>query len=157
MSKTKPPINQLPFEVVVETYGPTLLRFCIARLGPDLGEEAFQETLLSALANYDKLEDTSKTRAWLFAISRNKMVDVTRKQKQTVPLEDSEEVFYDPQPNNIWSEVAKLPQKQREAVGLRYLADLPYSDIAHVMGVNVAAARRNVFEGLKSLRENLTK
>ena len=34
-----------------------LLRFCVARLGPDRGEDVFQETLLSALAHYEQLRD----------------------------------------------------------------------------------------------------
>src|SRR4029077_3238010 len=39
----------VPFELVIERHGPAVLRFCVARLGPDRGEDAFQETLLAAL------------------------------------------------------------------------------------------------------------
>ncbi len=45
----------------------------------------------------------------------------------------------------------ELPEKQRTAVTLRYLADLTNSEIAAVMGTSADAARRSVFEGLQKL------
>ena len=54
----------------------------------------------------------------------------------------------------IWHRVRSLPGKQRSAVALRYLADLSHREIAEVMGTSEDAARRNVFEGLRRLREH---
>jgi len=48
--------------------------------------------------------------------------------------------------------VGKLPPKQRQAIGLRFLADLSHAEIGVAMGTSTAAARRNVFEGLRRLR-----
>jgi DNA-directed RNA polymerase specialized sigma24 family protein len=39
-------------------------------------------------------------------------------------------------------------------VTLRYLADLSHREIAEVMETSEDAARRNVFEGLRRLREH---
>ena len=47
----------------------------------------------------------------------------------------------------------RLPPKQRGAVVRRFLLDLPYADIGEALGCSEEAARRNVHEGLKSLRE----
>jgi DNA-directed RNA polymerase specialized sigma24 family protein len=55
----------------------------------------------------------------------------------------------------VWSQVAALPPKQREAVALRYMADLSHGDIAAAMGTTVDAARRSVYEGLQRLRRDL--
>jgi DNA-directed RNA polymerase specialized sigma24 family protein len=44
-------------------------RFCVARLGPDRGEEAFQETLLAALGHYNDLRGTGAVGGWLFSIA----------------------------------------------------------------------------------------
>ena len=44
--------------------------------------------------------------------------------------------------------VRALPDKQRQAVALRFLADLSHAEIAEAMGTSEPAARRNVFEGL---------
>ncbi len=54
----------------------------------------------------------------------------------------------------IWRLVRSLPGKQRSAVTLRYLADLSHREIAEVMETSEDAARRNVFEGLRRLREH---
>ena len=45
-----------------------------------------------------------------------------------------------------------LPDKQRTAVALRFLADAAYAEIGVVMQTSEEAARRNVHEGLKRLR-----
>ena len=55
----------------------------------------------------------------------------------------------------VWRLVGTLPDKQRSAVALRYLADLSHAEIGEVMATSTEAARRNVFEGLKRLREQL--
>ena len=52
----------------------------------------------------------------------------------------------------LWQLVRELPDKQRTAVALRYVADAPYAEISVVMGTSEEAARRNVHEGLKRLR-----
>ena len=52
--------------------------------------------------------------------------------------------------------MARLPPKQRTAVTLRYLGDLPYADIASVMSISEPAARQNVRAGLASLRKDFT-
>jgi DNA-directed RNA polymerase specialized sigma24 family protein len=45
-----------------------------------------------------------------------------------------------------------LPDKQRHAVALRFLLDLRYADIGAAMETSPEAARRNVFEALRTLR-----
>src|ERR1700722_7480743 len=76
---TRRPVSGLePFESVLERHGPAVLRFCVARLGPDRGEEAFQETLLAALGHYNDLRDTRAVGGWLFSIAQRKILDSAR-------------------------------------------------------------------------------
>ena len=56
----------------------------------------------------------------------------------------------------IWTNVARLPDKQRAALTLRFVADAAYAEIASVMETSEEAARRNVHEGLKRLRKEYT-
>ena len=49
--------------------------------------------------------------------------------------------------------MAELPDKQRAAVALRFAADLRYREVAAAMQTTEEAARRNVHEGLRKLRE----
>lgn len=150
----------MPFEVVVERHAPALLRFCRSRLGPDRGEDAFQETLLAGLRHYDDVKDPGAVGGWLFAIAQRKIVDAASSRHQEPAPDDAfaerAAVWEDAhRGGGVWREVAALPEKQREAVGLRFLADLSHADVAEAMGTTVEAARRNVFEGLKRLRKDL--
>jgi DNA-directed RNA polymerase specialized sigma24 family protein len=149
-----------PFEVVVERHGPALLRFCSSRLGSDRGEDAFQETLLAALRHYDELNDPAAAGGWLFAIAYRKVVDAARSRPRESPVGDEidEHAAADGEPppgTGVWTMVAALPPKQREAIGLRVLGDLSHAEVGTAMGTTEEAARRNVFEVLKRLRKDL--
>jgi RNA polymerase sigma factor (sigma-70 family) len=154
--------NLDPFELVIERHGPAVLRFCVARLGADRGEEAFQETLLAALRHYDQLQNSEAVGGWLFAIAHRKIVDIARSHARSpmasAEIEEHAGAAHDPAldaAEGVWALVADLPAKQREAIALRYLADLSHADIAAAMATTAEAARRNLFEGLKRLRKDL--
>ncbi|MEA2444486.1 MAG: hypothetical protein QOJ12_1778, partial [Thermoleophilales bacterium] len=55
----------------------------------------------------------------------------------------------------LWSAVRGLPERQRAAVFLRYAGDLTHRDIASVMESSEVAARKNVSDGLRKLKEAL--
>ena len=113
--------------------------------------------MLAALRAYDELRDPAAIRPWLFAIAARKAVDAHRRSaREPEPVADldpagaaGEIALRD---DGLWRRVRALPDKQRSAVGLRYVADLSHREIAEVMGIGEAAARRNVFEGLEQLR-----
>ena len=55
----------------------------------------------------------------------------------------------------VWSEVDRLPERQRQVLYLRYRADLPFEDIGNVLGIDASTARANGSRGIASLRERL--
>jgi RNA polymerase sigma factor (sigma-70 family) len=145
---------------VVDLYGPALLRFCAAQAGPERAEDCFQETMLAALRAYAGLRDPAAIRSWLFAIAARKAIDGFRaraRAPQAAP--DLETLAGAQEPAHrdaaLWARVRALPDKQRRALTLRYLADLSHREIGALMGTTDAAARRNVFEGLARLRKEL--
>jgi RNA polymerase sigma factor (sigma-70 family) len=159
---TPPPATRSlpPFEHVVELHGRALLRFCAARVGPERGEDCFQEAMLAALRAYGEVRDPDAVRPWLFAIAARKAIDAHRaRARAPEPVADPEALapaqdaaFGD---EALWARVRRLPAKQRDAVTLRYAADLSHREIARVMRTTDAAARRSVFEGLRRLRREL--
>jgi RNA polymerase sigma factor (sigma-70 family) len=148
-----------PFEQVIDLHGPSVLRFCAAQVGADRAEDVFQETMLAALRAYDELREESATRSWLFAIAARKALDAHRTSARAPePVADLDPPAADDamplRDEGIWHLVRSLPGKQRSAVTLRYLADLTHREIAEVMQTSEESARRNVFEGLRRLREH---
>jgi DNA-directed RNA polymerase specialized sigma24 family protein len=53
----------------------------------------------------------------------------------------------------VWRRVRALPPRQRAAVFLRFVGDLPYRDVARMVGSSEAAARQSVRAGLAALRK----
>jgi RNA polymerase sigma factor (sigma-70 family) len=150
-----------PFEQVVELHGPAVLRFCASQAGGDRAEDVFQETMIAALRAYAELRDARAIRSWLFSIAARKAIDAHRARARTPePVADPEPPPVRDEPvlgdGAIWRDVRALPPKQREAVALRFVADLSHREIAVVMETSEAAARRNVFEGLARLRKGRT-
>ncbi|MET8909447.1 SigE family RNA polymerase sigma factor [Micromonospora sp. NPDC004551] len=51
--------------------------------------------------------------------------------------------------------LGRLPVRQRMAVILRYLCDLPVSDVAHVLGCSEGTVKSRTYHGLRALRAAL--
>jgi RNA polymerase sigma factor (sigma-70 family) len=146
-----------PFAHVVRVHGAAVHRFLVAMAGADRADDCWQETFLSALEAYPSLRKPERVRSWLFSIAHRKAVDSHRRAKRDVPVaEPPERAAPERPPHNgeLWSLVRDLPPKQRAAVAHRFVADLPYRDVAEAMGTSEEAARRNVHEGLRALRRS---
>jgi RNA polymerase sigma-70 factor (ECF subfamily) len=55
----------------------------------------------------------------------------------------------------VWQAVAALPARRREVVILRWYNDLPYADIAQVLGLSVKTVETTLRKALRSLRQTL--
>jgi RNA polymerase sigma-70 factor (ECF subfamily) len=62
-----------------------MLKFATLQLAdPGLAEDAVQEALIGALRNVDSFTGGSAFKTWVFAILKNKIIDLLRKQRHTV-------------------------------------------------------------------------
>ena len=164
MEPRKPPPDgpARPFEEVVAEHGPVVLRVCRALLGPDDAQDAWSETFVAALRAYPGLRPDSNVRAWLLTIAHHEAIDLirrrTRAPRPSADLPDTP--TFDEAPDAdpaLRRAVAALPPKQRGAVVYRYLADLPYAEIAALLESSEAAARRSAADGIASLRTSYLK
>jgi RNA polymerase sigma factor (sigma-70 family) len=147
-----------PFQTVLEEHREAVLRFLTASIGRQEADDVFQETFLAALRAYPRLRRGDNLRGWLLKIASRKAIDAHRARKR-VPV-PAEHVEPGAAPSNgdlpdeaLWHAVRTLPDRQRTAVVLRFTFDLAYREMGEVMDSSEEAARRNVFEGLKKLRE----
>jgi RNA polymerase sigma factor (sigma-70 family) len=151
-----------PFERVLEEHGPAVRRFCVAQAGPQRADDCFQETMLAALRAYAGLRDAGAIKTWLFSIAARKAIDAHRagaRAPEPTDRIDEQAVVAEPAmpagEDGIWEQVRALPDKQRQAVTLRFRGDLVHREVADAMGTSEAAARRNVYEGLERLRKDM--
>ncbi len=150
-----------PFQALLDEHGAAVKRFLVAAVGPVDADDCFQETWIAALRAYPDLRHGRQLRAWLMRIAQNKATDAHRaRARRPLPVGEPPErsspppgLPVDGQP--VWARVRALPEKQRMAVFLRSAADLTYEDVAQALECSEEAARRNVHEGLKRLREEM--
>lgn len=145
-----------PFEAVVVDHGPAVLRVCRAIVGPVDADDAWSETFLSALRGYPELPADANVEAWLVTIAHRKAIDVTRaRARRAVPTDNLPETAAQADPDgddDLAEALARLPAKQKQAVAYHYLAGLPYSEIAAILGGSPDAARRAAADGIAALR-----
>jgi RNA polymerase sigma factor (sigma-70 family) len=135
------------------------MRFLVVAAGPDGAEDAYQETFLSALRAYARVQDDGRLDRWILRIAARTAIDQHRRRtRQATPTQDvPERAVYDPEPADaaLWRAVGGLPAKQRVAVVMRHVLDRPYEEIAEALECSDDAARANVSAGLKTLRERM--
>ena len=124
-----------------------------------------QQAWTQAYAAYPRLQSAANLRGWLLTITHRCAMDLHRSRgRGAVPTADDvllpvaeagvagpEERLGD---DGLWRRVAGLPQRQREAVVLKYVGDLDHPAIAELLGTTTTMSRRLVSDGLKTLRES---
>jgi DNA-directed RNA polymerase specialized sigma24 family protein len=161
-----------PFQYLLDEYGRDVHRLLVASVGPVDADDCYQETWIAALRAYPKLRDAGNLRGWILTVAHRKAIDHVRRRSRTaIPAGDAVQVEDNaaltggrvlvaagagaataPEPSP-WPAVRALPPKQRMAVALRFALDLDFEHVGEAMGISPEAARRNVHEGLKKLRE----
>jgi RNA polymerase sigma factor (sigma-70 family) len=146
-----------PFQSFLEEHREEVYRFLAGFAAPHEVDDAFQETFLSALRAYPDLRKATNLRSWILTIAYRKAMDTHRSTKRrALPVEEVPERAAHgsiSEDHALWELVRALPEKQRAAVVQRYANGLPYRDIGMILECTEEAARQNVREGLRKLKE----
>jgi RNA polymerase sigma-70 factor (sigma-E family) len=62
----------------------------------------------------------------------------------------------DPEIDDTWAAVRRLPPRQRAVLALRFYEDLPLAEIAQVLGCRLGTVKSNLHRGLARLRKELS-
>jgi RNA polymerase sigma-70 factor (ECF subfamily) len=133
---------------------PRLLGLLAAATGDaDAASEAADEAFSRALANWKRVSNMQSPAGWTYRVALNLVRrSVKRRTRETAGPTGAEEVTAVPATHpEVWDAVRALPLRQREAVLLRYVTDLPEAEIARVMRVR----RGTVASSLASARRTL--
>ena len=136
-------------------------RLCMALLASQSeAEEAVQETLLAAYKGMAGYRGEGTIRAWVYTIARRQCARrlerrSKRAQLSLVPESDqgpAAELSARQRATQVRDALSVLKPSEREAVVLRYLSQLDYSEISQVLGVAEPTVRKRVSRGLVALR-----
>lgn len=146
-----------PFQTFLQGHRDAVYRFLLFSVGADAADDCLQETFTAALRAYTRLTDGSNLRAWILTIAHRKAIDAHRSRgRRPVPLPELPDRAAPPMsvPDpGLWEAVQRLPPKQRAAIVLRFVSDLPFRQVGRILDCSEAAARQNVHEGLARLRK----
>ena len=151
-----------PFSEFLEEHKGTVYRFLMAAVGPHEADDCFQDTFVAALRAYPRLDGRLEARPVDPADRSRKAIDHHRAAgRRAIPSDELPERPATPsgQPEfdgDLRAAVSSLPPKQRVAVVHRHVLDRSYADVAEALGISEEAARANVYQGVKKLRELMT-
>ena len=149
---------------IEQRHGDALLGFA-CRLGVDesTARDAVQEGLLrlyDAVRGGKRVDDP---RAWTFTVVYRLAMDEHRRVERAARLEADlphpaaagDDPVRHSERQMVWSEVDRLPERQRAVVYLRYQVDLPFESIGRVLGITSSAARSHATQAIGTLRARL--
>ena len=132
---------------------------------PDDADDATQATFISAYRSLLGGNDVREAAAWLATIARNECTARAQaRMREPLPLFEAD-VGQVPGPEaeldrkavvaELQRAIAELPEKQREAVVLRDLYGLHYTEVGAALGMSVASVESLLFRARRSLRISL--
>ncbi len=143
-------------------------------------EDLVQETYLKAHRYYDKFQEGTNFKAWLFKILKNTFINTYRKKQQVPPqsdfadIEDSfesqlsqeatgqmkspeEELLEDVLDEDVQQALDTLPHDYRMAVILADLEGFSYKEIAEILELPVGTVMSRLYRGRKLLETTMLK
>ena len=156
---------------LVEEYAQSLYRvaFSVTRNNAE-AEDAVQETFLRVLKNKTKLAEIRNIRVWLVRITWNVVLDRKRRAKVRPETDDVADLVRVLPCSRIGAEstaiasegyvrilrlIDTLPKKEREALLLSAIDELPTTEIAAVLQTSESSVRSRLFRARQSLSKML--
>jgi RNA polymerase sigma factor (sigma-70 family) len=160
MNRAQPDFARVYSEHVWLIYGFLAYRVSDRQVAEDLTQATF-ERALRAWSRFDPRR--ASERSWLLAIARNLLIDHYRRagSRRTEPFEEHlaptvpgpEEQFTTTP--DLGEALAKLSDRDREVLALRFGADLNGPEIAELLGLSLANVQQIVSRSLRKLRDLL--
>jgi RNA polymerase sigma-70 factor (ECF subfamily) len=159
------------FRLLVEMHQARVIGTISKMLGSEAeSEDLAQQVFIRIWKSAPRYRPTAKFTTWLFRITRNLVFNELRRKRHFAdqadevaePIERAER-----EPDRVLLEgelqhaiqeaINQLPESQRLAIILRRYEEMPYEDIAKVMGTSVPAVKSILFRARAELRERLEK
>lgn len=137
----------------------------------DAAEDVAQELLIRLTAALPGFRGDAELSTWVYRVTLNLCRDQLRRTRRRAGDVSLDEAASEPALTTrsdfgaevdaartrvaVREAVERLPEAQRELVLLRYVAGLPYREIARITGTPQGTVASRVFRALKSLGEDL--
>ncbi|NJD60810.1 MAG: RNA polymerase subunit sigma-24 [Anaerolineales bacterium] len=144
-------------------YAQPVYRYLYSRIGsvPE-AEDVTAQTFLAALEHFPKYQHDGYFASWLFSIARNKTMDFFRQRRNETSLDETEIVAED---SNLLQQIIKteriialsklirsLSFDEQELIRLRYVADLRFAEIGHLLNQKEDTVKKTLYRLLARLK-----
>lgn len=145
-------------EGVYRTRGADFLRYALARTGdPERARDALQEGFARAIRGRSTFRGSGSLEAWIARCVINAASDAVCAEPSSTESvsEAGAPSTHDPVTHEVRHVMRQLPQRQREALFLRYYLDFDYATIADALGVQVGTVSATLHAAHSSLTQSL--
>ncbi len=132
--------------------------------------DCIHDVFTEVWAKKDRLSVPDNVRYYLLKCLKVRILHLLQRQQrphQVLPQTDFDHLWADPSAEDIFAEkedtldrqtlvqklIAQLPPRQQEAIRLRFVEELDYTEIADVLAINRQSAQNLVFRGIEKLRQ----
>jgi RNA polymerase sigma factor (sigma-70 family) len=153
------------FERLYAEHASPLLAFLHYRTGDrTLAEDILADTFERVLTARRFVPRGASEKTWLYTIALNRLRDLARRQgaehralaRMDAPARvtsDRAEIDLVEQRDLVHRAMSELPEDEREALSLRYGADLSLAEIAKVTGQKQTTVEGRIYRGLRRMRD----
>ena len=123
--------------------------------------EVVQESIYKAISTMDSLKTPDYLNTWFYRIIVNTAIDLLRKRKKVVVMDDETLSHYDLSTVDHYADIdlhkalEDLPIQYRSIIVLRFFEDLKIEEIATVLDENVNTIKTRLYKALRMLRVQL--
>ena len=134
----------------------------------EMCKDAIQDVFMKMYSSKDNISNLSNPASFLFLSLKNRLIDIARKNKNEFDIDQSHGSFTidvtvlddiidreraDILKEKVASMLNSLSDTQREAIYLRYISGLEYSEISKKLNIKPESARKLMHRAIKVLRE----
>ena len=160
--------HKVSFDELYQQYYERVLAYMRFRTGsPDAAEDLVAQVFERAVSHLDDLQSPGAVGAWLFRIARNCAADYFRRYRVTVSLDTlvdgnhprkcspEEELVAREERMLLLTQLNKLSEREREVIGLKFVACLQNREIARVLHMPEGTVGSLLHRALSRLRDAL--
>lgn len=161
--------SRAAFDILVDRYHASLLRYLTRQTGnPELAADLTQETFLAAFRCLDQLAADDAFAGWLYGIARNQLrMEWRRRRLRRLvsldwlpPLREGDNAALRlpdasrpcEERDRIQRALDRLSSAQREALLLHSLGGFTGEEVARILGISPAAARKRISRAAADFR-----
>jgi len=158
--------NPAAFARLYDHYVQPVYRYLYSRIG--IVHDAEDLTSLTFIAAYEALpryRERGHFAAWLFRIAQNKLMDYFRGRRFEAGIDGAEKasegrepldnLIQDEELSRLKSLINNLNDSEQDLIQLRYVAELPFAEMAELLGKREDAVRKSVYRLLARLRSQM--